>query len=51
MVSYPWEWPFSLLKDVALIQLDAMEILLPHGFWQNFPLTEQDEIDNIDMAR
>jgi len=33
MVSYPWEWPFSLLKDAALIQLDAMEMLLPHGFW------------------
>ena len=33
MVSYPWEWPFSLLKDAALIHLDAMEILLPYGFW------------------
>ena len=33
MVSYPWEWPFSLLKDAALIQLDAMEMLTPHGFW------------------
>lgn len=33
MISYPWEWPFSLLKDAALIHLDAMEMLLPHGFW------------------
>ena len=33
MVSYPWEWPFSLLKDAALIHLDAMEALVPSGFW------------------
>jgi len=33
MISYPWEWPFSLLKDAALIHLDAMKILLPLGFW------------------
>ena len=33
MVSYPWEWPFSLLKNAALIHLDAMEILIPLGFW------------------
>ncbi len=33
MVSYPWEWPFSLLKDAALIHLDAMEALIPLGFW------------------
>ena len=33
MISYPWEWPFSMLKDAALIHLDAMEMLLPHGFW------------------
>jgi len=33
MISYPWEWPFSLLKDAALIHLDAMKMLLPHGFW------------------
>ena len=33
MVSYPWEWPFSMLKDAALIHLDAMEILVPDGFW------------------
>ena len=33
MVSYPWEWPFSMLKDAALIHLDAMEALIPLGFW------------------
>ena len=33
IVSYPWEWSFSMLKDAALIHLDAMEILLPKGFW------------------
>jgi len=33
MISYPWEWPFSMLKDAALIHLDAMQILLRHGFW------------------
>lgn len=33
MISYPWEWPFSMLKDAALIHLDAMETLIPSGFW------------------
>ena len=33
MVSYPWEWPFSLLKDAALIHLEAMKMLVPLGFW------------------
>ncbi len=33
MISYPWEWPFSLLKDAALLHLDAMEMLLTNGFW------------------
>ena len=33
MVSYPWEWPFSLLKSAALIHLEAMEKLVPLGFW------------------
>ena len=33
MVSYPWEWSFSMFKDAALIHLDAMEMLLPRGFW------------------
>jgi len=33
IVSYPWEWPFSFLKDAALIHLDAMLQLIPKGFW------------------
>ena len=33
MVSYPWEWSFSMLKRAALLHLDAMEKLLPLGFW------------------
>ena len=33
MISYPWEWPFSMLKQAALIHLDAMEMLLEHDFW------------------
>ncbi len=33
MISYPWEWPFSMLQDAALIHLDAMELLIPEGFW------------------
>lgn len=33
MISYPWEWSFSMFKDAALIHLDAMEMLLPRGFW------------------
>ena len=33
MVSYPWEWPFSMLKEAALIHLEAMEALIPLGFW------------------
>ncbi|RJQ27171.1 SAM-dependent methyltransferase [Candidatus Parcubacteria bacterium] len=33
MVSYPWEWPFSMLKDAALLHLDVMEDLIPKGFW------------------
>ena len=33
MISYPWEWSFSMLKDAALIHLNTMEMLLPHGFW------------------
>ena len=32
-VSYPWEWSFSMLKDAALLHLDIMEQLVPHGFW------------------
>jgi len=33
MVSYPWEWSFSQLKDAALLHLDIMEDLLPRGYW------------------
>jgi ribosomal protein L11 methylase PrmA len=33
MISYPWEWSFSMLKDAAFIHLEAMELLLPQGFW------------------
>ncbi|MFX0203119.1 MAG: SAM-dependent methyltransferase, partial [Candidatus Hodarchaeota archaeon] len=33
IVSYPWEWCFSMLKDAALVHLDAMEMLVPNGFW------------------
>jgi hypothetical protein len=33
MVSYPWEWAFSMLKDAALLHLDIMEKILPLGFW------------------
>jgi hypothetical protein len=32
-ISYPWEWPFSLLRDAALLHLDVMEWLVPRGFW------------------
>jgi ribosomal protein L11 methylase PrmA len=33
MVSYPWEWPFSILRDAALLHLRIMEILVPRGYW------------------
>jgi hypothetical protein len=33
MISYPWEWPFSMLKEAALLHLEAMEMLIPMGFW------------------
>ncbi len=33
MISYPWEWPFGLLKKGALLQLEIMERLIPRGFW------------------
>ncbi|WP_282010038.1 hypothetical protein [Nitrospina watsonii] len=33
MVSYPFEWSFSMLKDAALLHLDCMEMLIPEGFW------------------
>jgi hypothetical protein len=33
LISYPWEWPFSMLQDAALLHLDLMEQLIPEGFW------------------
>jgi len=33
MISYPWEWSFSMLKEAALLQLEIMEQLLPHRLW------------------
>jgi len=33
MISYPWEWSFSMLKDAALIHLEIMEMIVPEGFW------------------
>jgi len=33
IISYPWEWPFSMLKDAALLSLEIMEQVLPSGFW------------------
>ena len=33
LVSYPWEWPYSMLKDNALLHLKMMEALVPLGFW------------------
>ncbi len=33
MISYPWEQPFSMLKDGALLHLEAMERLIEEGFW------------------
>ena len=33
MISYPWEWCFSMLKKAALIHLEIMEMLLQHNFW------------------
>lgn len=31
-VSYPYEWPFGMLKDAALLQLDILERCLRHDF-------------------
>jgi len=33
MISYPWEWPLSMLKDAALLHLQTMELLISQGFW------------------
>ena len=31
LVSYPYEWPFSMLRDAALLQLDLTVSALEHG--------------------
>ncbi|HYG69563.1 MAG TPA: hypothetical protein VD838_17950, partial [Anaeromyxobacteraceae bacterium] len=31
-VTYPWEWPFGMLKDAALLQLDLLLAALDEGF-------------------
>ncbi len=31
LVSYPYEWPFSMLKDAALLQLDVIQVALGEG--------------------
>lgn len=31
-VSYPYEWPFAMLRDAALLHLDVLERSLRHGF-------------------
>lgn len=31
-ISYPYEWSFSMLKDVALLQLDLIQQALEEGF-------------------
>lgn len=31
-IAYPYEWPFSALKDAALLQLDLILACLDHGF-------------------
>lgn len=31
-VSYPYEWPFSMLRDAALLQLDLLLAALDEGF-------------------
>jgi hypothetical protein len=31
-VSYPYEWPFSMLKDAALLTLDILAAGLPEDF-------------------
>ncbi len=32
-VSYPYEWPFSMLKDAALLQLGLLERALAEDLW------------------
>ncbi len=31
-VSYPYEWPFSMLRDAALLQLELLDAALGEGF-------------------
>ena len=31
-VSYPYEWPFSMLRDAALLQLELLDAALDEGF-------------------
>src|SRR5262249_28644994 len=31
-ISYPYEWPFGMLKDAALLQLDLLTTALDEGF-------------------
>ena len=33
MISYPWEWPFSMLKSAALLHLEIMGKIIAQGFW------------------
>lgn len=33
MISYPYEWSFSQLKDAALLTLKAMRLAMERGFW------------------
>ena len=33
VITYPWEWPFSMLKDAALLHLDIMSLIVKKGFW------------------
>jgi ribosomal protein L11 methylase PrmA len=32
VVTYPYEWPFGMLRDAALLQLDLLEAALTEGF-------------------
>jgi len=50
MISYPWEWPFSLAKDAALIHLQAMEALVPLGFWLRDASAFNAQFDGSDVC-
>ena len=32
LISWPWEWSFSMLRDAALLQLSLLQQALPAGF-------------------